>query len=544
MVEELPEGYYLENFHYLLEFVARQYKHLLKDNELAYQSRFRALTTEAQMLYVRLVQRKGPLFRCDKINYSEITNLQQTMSELVEHGFLDHAHDADTIDVLGLLTKRELLDLPEAIDLDPAQKKIQLLEYLSQVEIDLSGTRRVRPLLKEYLQLYKLLFFGNLHQDFTEFVLNDLGVMPFEKYPLQTGGFFFENRGLIEETLQLYALDDLSHDTVEESDAGIMAEFVNSLPERCVNERLARRYDRIVNRVARQYERIGDLDAAMSLYIKSTLVPSRERRARILLKQERLSECLALCSDILAAPLNDQEFEFAVLFVRRNRNKFSALVKLPALDTRFLEYKPVLRNLLVINNPHKRIEEMTCDWFAAQGSDAIYVENSLFTGLFGLAFWDVIFAPVKGAFYHPFQRGPADLFSPEFTRLRSGLFESRFSELRNAKRLSCIIMEMFNKKYPIANQFVNWSMLNAELIERFLGVISNDSLMTVFRRLLADPRNNCSGFPDLIVFGNDGYKLVEVKGPGDRLQENQLRWLRHFSSVGIPAEVAYVSFTR
>lgn len=544
MVEELPEGYYLENFHYLLEFVARQYKHLLKDNELAYQSRFRALTTEAQMLYVRLVQRKGPLFRCDKINYSEITNLQQTMSELVEHGFLDHAHDVDTIDVLGLLTKRELLDLPEAIDLDPAQKKIQLLKYLSQVEIDLSGTRRVRPLLKEYLQLYKLLFFGNLHQDFTEFVLNDLGVMPFEKYPLQTGGFFFENRGLIEETLQLYALDDLSHDTVEESDAGIMAEFVNSLPERCVNERLARRYDRIVNRVARQYERIGDLDAAMSLYIKSTLVPSRERRARILLKQERLSECLALCSDILAAPLNDQECEFAVRFVRRNRNKFPALAKLPALDTRFLEYKPALRNLLVINNPHKRIEEMTCDWFAAQGSDAIYVENSLFTGLFGLAFWDVIFAPVKGAFYHPFQRGPADLFSPEFTRLRSGLFESRFSELRNAKRLSCIIMEMFNKKYPITNQFVNWSMLNAELIERFLGVISNDSLMTVFRRLLADPRNNCSGFPDLIVFGNDGYKLVEVKGPGDRLQENQLRWLRHFSTVGIPAEVAYVSFTR
>jgi hypothetical protein len=64
----------------------------------------------------------------------------------------------------------------------------------------------------------------------------------------------------------------------------------------------------------------------------------------------------------------------------------------------------------------------------------------------------------------------------------------------------------------------------------------------VFRRLLTDPRNNRSGFPDLIVFENDGYKLVEVKGPGDRLQENQLRWLRHFSAIGIPAEVAYISF--
>ena len=195
-----------------------------------------------------------------------------------------------------------------------------------------------------------------------------------------------------------------------------------------------------------------------------------------------------------------------------------------------------------VNDPNKRVEEVVCDWFASQGSEAIYVENSLLSGLFGLAFWDVIFAPVKGAFYHPFQRGPADLFDPEFKQLRNDLIEKRFAELDNYKSLCRIILETFQGKYSIANHFVNWPMLSEGLIHRFLGVVSNNSLLMVFRRLLADPRNNRSGFPDLVVFENDGYKLVEVKGPGDHLQENQLRWLRYFSSIGIPAEVAYISF--
>jgi hypothetical protein len=322
----------------------------------------------------------------------------------------------------------------------------------------------------------------------------------------------------------------------------MMAQLVTSLPRRCANDRLARRYDRIVNRLARQYERMGELDKAISLYMKSRLAPSRERRARILLKQERISECVDQCSEMLASPCNDQEHEFAVRFVHRNSKKAFASLMLPRIDTQFIEFRPAVVNVLTAADPDKRVEEIACDWFAAGGSDAVYVENNLLSGLFGLAFWDVIFAPVKGAFYHPFQRGPADMFDPEFKQLREDLIEKRFSELHSQEKLADIVFETYQKKNSIANHFVNWSMLSEDLIRRFLGVVSNSSLLSVFRRLLTDPRNNRSGFPDLIVFENDGYKLVEVKGPGDRLQENQLRWLRHFSTIGIPAEVAYISF--
>ena len=44
MVEELPVGYYLDNFNYVVDFVANQYSDLLRPEELAYRDRFRALT--------------------------------------------------------------------------------------------------------------------------------------------------------------------------------------------------------------------------------------------------------------------------------------------------------------------------------------------------------------------------------------------------------------------------------------------------------------------------------------------------------------------
>jgi hypothetical protein len=61
---------------------------------------------------------------------------------------------------------------------------------------------------------------------------------------------------------------------------------------------------------------------------------------------------------------------------------------------------------------------------------------------------------------------------------------------------------------------------------------------------LADLRNNRSGLPDLIQFSpaSNSYRMIEVKGPGDRLQDNQIRWLDYFSRHQMPALVCYVQY--
>ena len=50
--------------------------------------------------------------------------------------------------------------------------------------------------------------------------------------------------------------------------------------------------------------------------------------------------------------------------------------------------------------------------------------------------------------------------------------------------------------------------------------------------------------PDLIQFypAERRYRMIEVKGPGDRLQDNQKRWLAFAAEQGIPVEVCYVSW--
>jgi len=55
---------------------------------------------------------------------------------------------------------------------------------------------------------------------------------------------------------------------------------------------------------------------------------------------------------------------------------------------------------------------------------------------------------------------------------------------------------------------------------------------------------NRSGLPDLIQFWphEKRYRMIEVKGPGDRLQDNQIRWLDYCVAHNMPVAVCYVQW--
>jgi len=61
-----------------------------------------------------------------------------------------------------------------------------------------------------------------------------------------------------------------------------------------------------------------------------------------------------------------------------------------------------------------------------------------------------------------------------------------------------------------------------------------------------DLRENRAGLPDLIQFWplERRYRMIEVKGPGDRLQDNQRRWLKYCHSVDIPVTVCHVRWAQ
>ncbi len=171
-----------------------------------------------------------------------------------------------------------------------------------------------------------------------------------------------------------------------------------------------------------------------------------------------------------------------------------------------------------------------------------YVENSLINSLFGLLCWPAIFAPVPGAFFHPFQRGPADLLHEDFSARRAELFDACLAELDDG-RYRQTIRERFAAKWGVQSPFVFWG-LSETLLDQALDCLPAEHLKHWFNRLLLDIKANRAGMPDLIQFWpqHKTYRMIEVKGPGDRLQDNQLRWLEFCHEHQMPIAVCYVQW--
>jgi VRR-NUC domain len=202
--------------------------------------------------------------------------------------------------------------------------------------------------------------------------------------------------------------------------------------------------------------------------------------------------------------------------------------------------RPVERSTLVLPRPQtpQSVEYVARDHLTCDSAPVHYVENALINSLFGLLCWEPVFAALPGAFFHPFQRGPADLHAPDFQARRAGQFAACLAQLDSGAYRESILRHLHSKA-GLQSPFVFWGLLTPELVGRALDCLPAAHLKLWFERLLRDIRGNRSGLPDLIRFwpGERRYELIEVKGPGDRLQDNQIRWLAYCAQHGMPVRV-------
>ncbi len=172
------------------------------------------------------------------------------------------------------------------------------------------------------------------------------------------------------------------------------------------------------------------------------------------------------------------------------------------------------------------VEFATRDFLTQPEAPVHYVENALINSLFGLLCWEVIFLPLPGAFFHEFHAAPADIYSPDFFRRREREFAARFAQLHTGEYRDTIF-DTFARKAGIQSAFVSWGWITEELLTAAVDCLPPEHLEHCFRRIVRDVKTNRAGFPDLIQFWprERRYRMIEVKGPGDRLQDNQIRWL-------------------
>jgi hypothetical protein len=200
---------------------------------------------------------------------------------------------------------------------------------------------------------------------------------------------------------------------------------------------------------------------------------------------------------------------------------------------------------LIIPRPadEQRVEFAVREHFQQQGGQVHYVENALINSLFGLLCWQTVFMPLPGAFFHPFHAGPADLHAPDFYQRRAAGFDACLAQLDN-EQYKATIRHNFAAKAGLQSPFVYWDTLTEDLLEQALQCMPPAHLKACFIRLLQDIKTNRSGLPDLVRFWPEhaSYQLIEVKGPGDRLQDNQIRWLDYCAAHQVPVAVCYVQW--
>ncbi len=538
MVIELPQGYYRTNFIELVEHVFAVFEDLLSEDERALYHQFMDSSEPAQKLYVRMLTRKGNLFRLDKLVYQEIFDNAKAANELARCGLVVVNPDLGVGELLGLFSKPQWLNILKEREID-----IKPLKGLKRAEFDVAlGALDDKIVIDEVIvqlvdaqrfETFKLLFFGNLDQDLTEFVLRDLGLYRFENYLIDKSVRLFTSREQVEQYLDYYRqLEDL--ETVLTQDAESIVALHEKLPKATEQDKtLNRRIQRVNLTLARQLERLDALEQALSIYQLCQLAPARERSARILVKQNRIDEALALCRMMMNEPLCDEESVVGSEFGYRTAKKH----KLPWPEPD--KYQPPMQTIELAQSGQG--VELDVVRHLNENGECHFVENALFCSVFALHYWDVLFAPVRGAFTHPFQIRPHDMYDSDFVANRSVEFEKAQAAVADINQNIPHYLNLWREKFGIATPFVHWETLDEALLSTALTRIPAAHWQVIFERLWADVRANRSGFADLILFGeNGGYELVEVKGPGDRLQKNQLRWMRYFHQHGVAHRVVHV----
>ncbi|WP_250463720.1 VRR-NUC domain-containing protein [Microbulbifer litoralis] len=559
---ELAPDYYLTNFRALVEFVVARYEPLMSDGEKQFYQSFCALDADSQRLYVRLLSRKGvpssagALFRLRKLAYAEIADLPLAAERLHGAGLLQHNPALPLAEYLPLFSKAELL-AASPVPLSKALKRpaleLALLEREADPAVLLSGEPLLAVRAAEHFETFKLCFFGNLRQDLTDYVLRDLGLYRYESYPLERRHLPFQSREQIDQHLRYYHCLEQLDSALEAGPEEILA-LAGQLPAGIDGDAtLHRRLDRLRLTLARQLERLDAPEAADHLYRHCTRPPARERRARIAVKRGDIDSGLALCREILQAPYNEAERVFAESFGYRTAKRERRLPgwtapARPRPPTQTVSLPPAperverLAAAYLEMEQEKRERRETEAHNGKPADQCFYVENCLFNGVLGLYIWDILFAPVPGAFFNPFQVAPIDFRTDDFYPQRRAAFQQRLAEL-DGDRLSRRVWRHYREKWGIANPLVAWEALPEPLLELALERIPAAHWRALFQRLLVDIAHHRSGLPDLILFPGQGdYELVEVKGPGDRLQQNQLRWLAFFDRHRIPHRVLHVEW--
>jgi hypothetical protein len=559
----MPEAddrfYYLENFRKVLAWLRERYEDLLLPEERRFAGQFGDLPLPSAALLVRMITRRGDVFRSSRLMYAEIGCPRAAAVALIAAGWVDPQPSLDWTQWRRLFTKEELSSLFAVPAPVRRLSKARLMEYLQATRyaghaLSLWGADETvfRLSVASLCERLRIVFFGNFRQDWSELVLTDLGIYRYESVAIDRQARAFRTRAEIDQFYSLFECREQLH-------AGVPPERVLELipPALPDCEWIDSRRTRLLLQTAHRMEQVGQWAQALAAYRLCKAPSAKIRAARVLERQGRWKEAW----DELVGIPSEEESEPVRQLADRMRKRLRRRLELAGDNLAGGESQ---RRGRACAPPSRRvasawptfliemaapvvpvaIESLAARHLSSAEAPVFYVENGLLNSLLGLWCWEALFAPVPGAFFHPFQAAPADLLARQFCGRRESQLAACRASLQSGEYRERI-PRTFGAKAGLASPFVAWDLLTPELLTLALECIAPQDLRRCFERILADIAVNRTGLPDLVQFfpRERRYRLIEVKGPGDRLQDNQVRWLDFCAANGIDAVVCKVGWT-
>ncbi|MDC7693199.1 exonuclease domain-containing protein [Asticcacaulis sp. DXS10W] len=531
----LPPTYYHAHFSEMLAFVREVYATVLGESEHAFIAAFEGLTLEAQCLFIRMSNRKRPVFSVADLVYAEISEIEWRLEELAESGFARHASAADYRAWLDTLTRPMLEQIARDHDI-AVSRQWSKAQVARAVEAGLpfddfsaafSHTTWV-PGHRETVAFLLYLYFGKLSDNLTAFTLRDLGVVSVRGQAAYQARFISREEALGGHAYT-QALKSLKSATPE--DYQRLAEQAGLLPE-ATTPFVEGLRDRLMHDLGRFFERQKDTDQAIGFYAQSGLFESQERTIRLLHGRGETERVLALLESMLDAPAHDEAFLFADDFYRRKFGK-----------KRTSAFTDLLRDgeEISADDLYRGLPELAAiRHYEAQGWTAYHVENGLWPALFGLLFWDELFEQ-PGSLASEFDWMPQALKDNRFAALFPHVVAERLAALETGRSWPLIAATLARCEGRENGVFGWWPGLG-DLMHDFLNVAPSKAVRDIIAGLCSDFQSLRDGFPDLLLIGPDSVRFIEVKAEGDQVRRHQLARLNLLRQAGFEAGIVRVAF--
>jgi len=504
--QPLPLFYYLEHFTAVLRLLRERDHDLLTPTESDFIHEFFRLPRQAQALIARMAARSKAVFCESSLRYPELSDLHRLLALLQAAGWIN-TDPVVTMPQLFAALPVSRLASGFGLKLNRTLNKGRMLRQAQEMypgTSALSGTNfRIDEPLYQFVhaQLCRRLcaqYFGNHHQDWSQYLIADRGIRRYECVKFDAASRPFRIRQEIDSFHGIHLCAEML-DT--DSSAASAQVLLPQSPTTC--DWLKQRHQSVAYRLAQRLERERELSSALALYRS---IGSSEAVGRLRIVSRKLTG--------------------------GRRGPGVSRHAVPHID------------LSLSHGGEQKIEQRVASELERMepACEVQVVENRLFNAMFGLLFWRVLFAPVRGAFFHAFQTSPADLYGAQFCDQRRSLLDESLDALHTGDYVRSM-RETFKAKAGISNPWVAWWWLRPSMLERALECIPAQHLLAIFQWMLGDLRRNTTGFPDLIQYwpSEPRYRLLEVKLGADRLQGNQRQFLQYASHHDLPVSVCYVT---